>query len=404
MSSRAPVCAWVAVCALALSSAAGAQERTAEDVVEAIVRDGPRAVAIRAAVEVVRREQDARLAFPNPGVVFSREGAGFTEFLQVEQPLPAFGLRSALRRAGVTATAAAEAERDTRLWDLRVEATRMVTEWLRAEARMEATAAETRVVEQLVEVLRTREREGEGSRFDRLRGEQEVAELRQVAVTLAVAVAEVRGLVAAMLPPSVTVTKVTGARAGPGAAPDVEALVTRARGARSDLLALQRGVERAALEADVARRERGFIPTLSGGLKRADNEGARERGGVLGLNVTLPLFDPGRRESARWTAEGARLTAERTALEQQVRAEVMRAAEMLTLRQQALRNAGADALASELVTTAEVAYREGDIGIGVLLDAMRSASRARMRDLDRMSDVHLAQVALERAVGERMRP
>ena len=228
--------------------------------------------------------------------------------------------------------------------------------------------------------------------------------MRQVAVTLAVAVAEVRGLVAAMLPPSVTVTKVTGARAGPGAAPDVEALVTRARGARSDLLALQRGVERAALEADVARRERGFIPTLSGGLKRADNEGARERGGVLGLNVTLPLFDPGRRESARWTAEGARLTAERTALEQQVRAEVMRAAEMLTLRQQALRNAGADALASELVTTAEVAYREGDIGIGVLLDAMRSASRARMRDLDRMSDVHLAQVALERAVGERMRP
>ena len=125
---------------------------------------------------------------------------------------------------------------------------------------------------------------------------------------------------------------------------------------------------------------------------------------MLGLNVTLPLFDPGRRESARWTAEGARLTAERTALEQQVRAEVMRAAEMLTLRQQALRNAGADALASELVTTAEVAYREGDIGIGVLLDAMRSASRARMRDLDRMSDVHLAQVALERAVGERMRP
>ena len=95
------------------------QDRTERDIVELIVRDGPQARAIRAEAEVTRREQLARLAYPNPSVTYSREGAGFTEFLQAEQPLPFFGVRGSLARAGVAATAAAEADRDVRLWALR---------------------------------------------------------------------------------------------------------------------------------------------------------------------------------------------------------------------------------------------------------------------------------------------
>jgi hypothetical protein len=208
------VCAWIAACALVLPSAVAAQERTAEDIVETIVREGPRAIAIRSEAEVVRREQQARLAFPNPAVAYSREGAGFTEFLQLEQSLPIFGVRGALDRAGVAATAAAEAERDARLWDLRVEATRFVTRWIWAQARVEAVAADTQAVERLVEVLRVREREGEGSRFDRLRAEQELAELTQMGVAAAIDLSDARGLVGAMLPPGVSVARVTGALAG----------------------------------------------------------------------------------------------------------------------------------------------------------------------------------------------
>jgi outer membrane protein, heavy metal efflux system len=125
---------------------------------------------------------------------------------------------------------------------------------------------------------------------------------------------------------------------------------------------------------------------------------------VFGLNVTIPLFDTGARDAARWTAEGVRIAAERTAIEQQVRAEVVRAAEAMALRQQAIADAGDDAVAAELVTTAEVAYREGEIGIVVLLDAARTASRARLRDLERRLDVRLAEIALERAVGEELWP
>jgi hypothetical protein len=68
--------------------------------VELILRDGPQAQAIRAESEVTRREQLARLAYPNPSIIYSRESAGFTEFLQAEQSLPIFGARDALSRAG----------------------------------------------------------------------------------------------------------------------------------------------------------------------------------------------------------------------------------------------------------------------------------------------------------------
>ncbi len=404
MPSRAPLCAWIAACALVVPIVASAQERPAQEIVETIVRVGPRAIAIRSDVDVVRSEQHARLALPNPALTYSREGAGFTEFLQVEQRLPIFGIRGALSRAGVVATAAAEAERDARLWDLRVEAARLVDRWLYAQARVEATIADTQAVERLVEVLRAREREGEGSRFDRLRAEQEVAELKQAAVAAAIELSDTRGAVFALLPPGLTVTRVSGALGGARPSLDREALVTRARASRAELRALQYGLDRSVLEADAARRSRWPAPVVSGGLKRADTDVERERGGVFGLNVSVPLFDTGRRDATRWTAEGARITAERTAIEQQVGAEVERAAEALALRQRAVAEAGDDAVATELVTTAEVAYREGEIGIVVLLDAVRTASRARMRDLERQLDLRLAEIALERAVGERLWP
>jgi outer membrane protein TolC len=256
MPTRAPLRAWFAACALAVPIAAWAQERAAGEIVDAIVQDGPRAMAIRSSADVVRFEQQARLAFPNPGVMYSREGAGFTEFLQLEQPLPIFGIRAALSRAGIAATAAAEAERDARLWDLRTEAERLVNRWLWAQAQVEATSTDTRAVERLVEVLRVREREGEGSRFDRLRAEQEVADLKQAAVAAAIELSDTRAAVAALLPPGVTITRVTGVLDGARMPLDREALVARARAARAELRALQFGHDRTALEAEAARRSR----------------------------------------------------------------------------------------------------------------------------------------------------
>jgi cobalt-zinc-cadmium efflux system outer membrane protein len=403
MPTRAQVCTWIALCGLVGPSLAFAQDRTERDVVDVILRDGPQARAIRADTEVVRREQAARLAYPNPGVTYSREGAGFTEFLHIEQSLPVFGARAALSRAGVAATAAAEAERDARLWTLRAEAGAAAARLAAAQARLEAAQTHAREVERLVDVLRIREREGEGSRFDRLRAEQELRDARLLATSAAVDVADRRAAVNAMLPAEVTVLRIVPGPAARPAAASMDALLTRAASTRAELRALQRFAERADLESDAARRVRLPAPTLFGGLKRAGDESGRERGGVFGVNLSLPLFDAGGRDAARWTAERARVEAERASIEQQVRSEIIRASEALALRLTAVSEDEA-AAGDELAQIAEVAYRDGEVGILELLDAVRTASRARIRSLELRLDARLAQVALERAVGDVLWP
>ena len=154
----------------------------------------------------------ARLSYPNPSVTYSREGAGFTEFFQAEQSLSLFGARDALSRAGVAATAAAEAERDLRLWLLRSDAAAAVARVVAEQERLESLRAHMREVERLIEILRTREREGEGSRFDRLRAEQELRDTNQVVTSAAVALAEARATISGMLPRDALLTTVAATR------------------------------------------------------------------------------------------------------------------------------------------------------------------------------------------------
>jgi cobalt-zinc-cadmium efflux system outer membrane protein len=403
MPTRSQVYTWIAVVGLLSPPVATAQDRTERDIVELIVRDGPQARAIRAEAEVTRREQLARLAYPNPAVTWSREGAGFTEFLQAEQSLPVFGVRASLARAGVAATAVAEAERDVRLWALRSEATAAVASLAAEQERVAAADTLVREIERLIEILRTREREGEGSRFDRLRAEQELLDTRQQVTAAAAAAAEVRATLSGMLPTGVVLARISPRTEPKPPLPSADTLVTRATRARAELRALQQTAQRATAEAEAARRARLPAPTVFGGLKRADDDAGRERGGVFGVTVGIPLFDAGGRDAARWSAEGARVAAEREAIERRIHSEIAGAAESLSLRQAALAQEQPDA-ARELAQIAEVAYREGEVGILELLDAVRTASRARNRAIDVRLDARLAQIALERVVGEPLWP
>jgi cobalt-zinc-cadmium efflux system outer membrane protein len=206
-----------------------------------------------------------------------------------------------------------------------------------------------------------------------------------------------------MLPRDVTVGRITPVTAPRPAPASVDALMTRAMSTRAELRALQRLTDRAELESVAARRARLPAPTLFGGLKRADDESGRERGGVFGVSVSLPLFDTGGREVARWQAERSRVEAERLSIEHQIRAAITRASEALALRQAAVSEDAAGA-GDELTQIAEVAYREGEVGILELLDAVRTASRARMRSIEVRLEARLAQIALERAVGDILWP
>ena len=402
MPTRNQVCAWVAGFGLVVPSLALAQDRTEREIVDVIVREGPQARAINAGVEVVRREQSARLAYPNPSISYSREGAGFTEFFLVEQSLPVLGIRDALTRAGVAATEAAEAERDARLWTLRADAAATVTRLSAAEARRDAAAAYAQEVQRLVGILRTREREGEGSRFDRLRAEHELRDAQLIVTGTSIEASDARASLAAMLPDQFMVGHITSTQASPPA-PAVDSLIARATSSRADLRALERSRSRAELESDVARRARFPGPVLVGGLKRSDSVSGREAGGTLGVSFLLPVLDSGGREAARWIAERERIQAARAAIEQQIRTEILRAADALTRRRAALEQSATTA-DDDLITIAVVAYREGEIGILELIDAARAAARAQSRSIDVRLEYRQAEIALERAVGDVLWP
>ena len=124
---------------------------------------------------------------------------------------------------------------------------------------------------------------------------------------------------------------------------------------------------------------------------------------MFGVSVALPLFDSGGREAARWDAERARVEAERDVHRiPHPQRDHRRLGGADRCGSRAV--AGATGAAEELVQIAEVAYREGEVGILELLDAVRTASRARIRGIDLRLDARLAQIALERAVGDTLWP
>ena len=395
---------WVALVAAAYlacnPSGLQAQGRTEQDIVELIVRESPQARVIRAAAESVAAEQAARAAFPNPAVSYAREGAGMTEFYQIEQALPAFGLRGALERAGVAARESADAERDARLWQLRIDAHVALARWRAASERLAAARSVERLVEQLIEVLATREREGEGSRFDRVRSEQELVDTRQVVSSAEADRLAARGVILAMLPPNTPLPDTIARTSVSGRIEPVEQLVQKAATSRAELRALDSSARRFTLEAEAAKRAVGPAATVGGGLKRADDNDDTRTGAVIGVSVTLPLFNRGARDVTRWNAERARVEFDRAVVAAAIRAEITTAAAILSLRRQVATMAR-DALTSadELVSMADVAYREGEAGILQLLDAYRTRGRAQERSASAALELRLGEIALERAVG-----
>jgi cobalt-zinc-cadmium efflux system outer membrane protein len=388
---------------LVFPQVARAQDISEAELVDRILREGVQARAIRAVVDVTTREQLARAAFPNPIVAYTREGAGFTEFLQVDQFVPLFGSRAILARAGAAATQAAEAERDARLWHLRSEAQVLVARLLAEQQKTGTWRASIREVEGIIAVLRTREQEGEGSRFDRLRAEQDLAEARQFAVDAEANAAEAHAAISAALGADTRFSRATGTLDADRNVPPLDSLISRALSTRGELRALQSASDRFLLEASAARRARLPSPTVSAGLKRADADAGRQSGGLFGINVVVPLFDSGRREAARWLAERARADAERAFMAHAIQAQITGASAVLALRQDAARAAAA-ASVGDLTEIALVAYREGEVGILELLDAYRTVARARIRAVDMQFAARLAQIALERAVGDPLWP
>jgi cobalt-zinc-cadmium efflux system outer membrane protein len=403
---------WLVLCsAFGLCWGQDAITWSESQIVERFLAQSPQERELRARIAVTAADARIRTVYSNPMVSYSREGAGYNAFFEASQVLPVSGRVGYLRQAVDAAVSVADLNRKATLWslqsDLRIAFFRMAT----AQERAGILSARIREVEELVSVLRRREEEGEGSRYDRLRAEHEVVDLRADLITVQSLIALSAARLAGFLPEGTQIEKVRGDLRTPSEAAGVEDLVRRALNARADYRAEQSNRSRYQIEEQAARRLRIPEPVISAGVKRADVvsgvgpfSNVTHTGLAFSIGVPLPILNSGHYEVARYQAEQEQAAARVALLARQIRTEVEGALAVLKLRREAQANyeREMESAGAELTRITKVAYQEGEVGILELLDAYRINGVTRLRRLDLEESVKEAFIELERAVGEEL--
>jgi len=388
-----------------------AQTWTEARVLEVFAQQSPQALAARAQIAVTRAEASGRGLYSNPSFSYSREAAGFTEFFQIEQVLPLSGRIGMLRQAIAPAVRSAEADAEASMWQLRADLRLAFYRLLAQQLRQEVLDDTVRDLEGVVQILATREKEGEGTRFDRLRWERELVEIHAESALVQSQAAQARSRMFEFLPQGTQISKVEGELLSPGDLPDLAELQAQALAARAEIRAYDQQVARLRLEQQAARRLRYPEPAVAGGLKRADGidlsqpaRGPFERtqnGLFVGITVPIPSFNRGQTEVNRLHAEQRRVEAHRRALEHQIRAQVTGAYQVLTLRGEAIESYRRElgGRNDELLKIARTAYEEGEAGILELLDVFRLQRQSQQRFIELGSAEREALIELERVMG-----
>lgn len=397
-----------ALCGPAAAAAAG-QTLTEDEALDRLRAEHPRLEALRASVEELSASVRQPSLPANPTVTFTREDAGLgsDDFLLVSQELPLRGRRRLLGEAARQAVSAAEGRAADARLAVESHLRLAFADLLLAQAREQVLETGVAELRRLVAVLEVREREGEGSRFDRLRAEREVADVEADREAAAIQRSTARVLVASFFAPGTPAGGLAAAGDLSTAAPDaVEVLVEHALARRADYRALAASENRWMTERRAAERLRLPVAAVTGGLKRAGLAMARESGYSVGATVSVPLFDRGQAQVARAEAARVRSGAERRTLRTRIEREVRVAHGAASRYRDLAERYRAESVeaAAELVSIAEAAYEEGEYGILELLDAHRVALGARLRFLELAAEARRAAVDLDRAIGGEAAP
>jgi outer membrane protein TolC len=403
----------LSVCAVARADMASAQAVPAITEHEAVARftaTDPRLRAMAARVDEIRAAQAERAPWPNPSFTYSREhvfNSGDTFWLG-RQELPLSGRIQRLRAAGQLAVEAAAIDAQRELLALQAEVRRAHVDLLFAQARAAELQRGIEALQQLIEVLRAREREGEGSQYDRMRGERAMLDLRAEAANAAAMRAEAQGRLASFIGAGTAPESLiaAGSLEVAVARPAVTALVDRAMSGRSEFRAAQLSISQYETERSAASRLRVPTPTVTAGLKRGTTPVATSSGYQFSVDVGLPIFNHGAAAHALATAQKARAEAELAWWRARIDVEVRTAAAVLTIQQQRLEQFRQEitSVVEPLARIGRVGYDEGELGILELLDAERQALEARLRVIELGAAARRAAIELDRAIGLEMKP
>ena len=392
-------------CVFLLLAEANAQVMTERDAVSAFLSGSPQAGELRAGVDAVEAETRGWSLWPNPDAGYSREGASVNQLWQLEQRLPVNGRLGLLRQAGAAAVASVRSDSGFQRWQAVSAVRAAFYDVVASQEREKVIRSNLDRLTEITRILAEREKQGEGSTYDRLRAERERAEIDTELISSRVATAQARSRLAALLTPKTEPSGLvaSGEFGGNSALPPVSDLFRRALEVRGDYRARAEEIEQYQFSRRAAERLRVPEPSVVAGFNRAQvSPGSSASGSYIALSVPLPLFNDGKTEVARFRAEAARVEARRQALEQRIFAELSGAHSALELRRAAAAEyrRGLDTQGQRLEQIAQTAYEEGELDILALLDAWRVSLQSRLRLLDLDAASKQAEIELERAAGE----
>jgi cobalt-zinc-cadmium efflux system outer membrane protein len=401
----------LSVCILGLSIClpfVSGQDLTEREALQKLTSESPRARALAAQVELARATALTEGLRPNGALTLSREAAaGVPEtYLLYEQPLSVTGRRTYLRRA---ALAAAESEGmgvRMQLHELRVDARLAFLELLLAQEQLSVYDSEKAGLQEIVEVLRKREKVGESSGYDLIRAERELSLLEADQGSAQARMEKARGLLASFfgIVQQSQSLRAIGTLAKP-MVPDLTSLIGRSE-TRGDIQAERQMAESSTLSMEAARRKVYPEPVVSGGLKSPAISGHRESGYVISVTVPLPLFDRGKAEYARAQLAGRAALTRADAIKAEVQLRLRGAWEETHTRMRAAETYQKKAVAEtgDLIRIARAAYEGGEVGILELLDAYRTQREVRLRMQELSATARQSALELERLVGEEVIP
>lgn len=416
---RLVVSLFVGACSVAASGAlasaqvadsAQPQRVTEREAIARFMANDPRVRALHARIDETRALQAERTLWPNPTATYSRESVSNAHdtFLLAHQELPISGRRRHLQIAGRIAVDAVQAETRFETVRLQAELRDAYTQLLAAQDREEALKSAIDALETLITVLRVREEGGEGSTYDRLRGERALVDLEADLALAAGARAQAQGHLAGFLGPRVLPEILVAADRLEAVSPrpGLEELIEQALASRGDYQSAELSIARFEAERVAATRLRVPTPTLTGGLKQSDAAGARNSGYQFSIDLTLPLFSRGQAAAALASAQKARAEAEAASRRARIEADVRAAYAVLAIhRERATRyRESAAAISEPLATIGRVGYEEGELTILELLDAERQALDARLRVIELAAAARRAATDLDRVTGQEFRP
>jgi len=186
--------------------------------------------------------------------------------------------------------------------------------------------------------------------------------------------------------------------------PSDETALGRGRGESRQAVRQARESLRLAGEAE-DRADWAWLPTLElgGGMKRANNFGTDDGYGyVVGVSLSIPIFDHGQAQRAQAEAQRALAMARSEALTRTIDADVQSAlATFRTARAELTRfESRTSGQVEALLAAARSGYREGERTIVELLDAQRAQTDVAERRLSLLGTAKRAEARLRAATGD----